>query len=409
MDLRSLRSFARARFAAIPLAGAVAVALAVAPAAAAAHRARHSHAISKQELTKLKAFVKAAQAPPAWKAPGPAVKGSVLKGKRLVVFPVSSDIPACAAQTTDFAQIGRSLGAKVLALPSATGPGGWSTNLGDAITDHAAAAVMLCGVVNAAVMPQLAALAAHHIPVIDGNYNETAPKFFKGLAAEVGVNTAGGVQADLAQALISLKGKPAHILYMTSSQIIQDAGVGSPGTDNQYGAYPALKAAIKKWCPRTCTINEIDNLQTTQWPTDGTLVGSDLNADHSINTVIVAFDGETDNLLTEVAAAAPTHPGLKVYSWGAGAAEERDVQHNAYFGGDAGPDERWDSYEAMDQVIRLLNHKPAAPVSKEIVPNVLFTKSNVASFFAGAGPTYSDGPFGHGAFVKDFHHLWKLK
>ena len=408
--LKVRRLLAGGRVVAVPLVAAAAVALAAVPAGAAPHNARRSHAINKKELAQLKAYIKTQQASPAWHAPGPPVKGSVLKGKTLLVFPISSDIPSCEAQTQDFQKLGKQLGAKVISPASTTGPNGWISNLGQAITDHANAVAMLCGVVNAAVAPQLAALHAHGIPVVDGNYNEVPPvPFFSGLSAEVGIDTALGVKDDLAQALISLKGKPAHILYVTSSQVIQDLGVGKPSTDHQYGAYPALKQAIKQWCPGSCTINQIDNLQTTQWTSDGSGVGSYLNANPQINTVIVAFDGEVDNLITEVAAAAASHPGLKIYCWGAGAAELRDLQHSPVMAADAGPDDKWDTYDAMDQVIRLLNHKKPAPVSKEFAPNVFFTKSNVASFFAGPGDTYSDKSFGHGAYIKDFDTLWGVK
>jgi hypothetical protein len=365
-----------------------------------------SSGISSSELSRLKSMIAQAQAPPVWTAPGPAVNGSVVKGKTLVVFPISSDIPACATQAKDFAALAKTLGANVISPSSTTGPAGWASNLGDAISDHAAAAVMLCGVINAAVAPQLAALKSHGIPVVDGNYNEApTSKFYAGIQGETAVNTAQGVEDDLADALVNLDGKPAHILYVTSSQVIQDAGVGSPSTDTA-GAYPALKAAINKWCPGKCSIVRIDNLQTTQWTSDGSGVASYLSSNPSINAVIVAFDGESDNLVTEVNAAAASHPGLKIYAWGGGAAEERDVQSQPVFAADSGPDERWDAYDAMDQVIRLLNHKPAASVSKEVDPNVFFTKSNIASFFAGPGPTYSDKAFGNGAFITDFDRLW---
>ncbi len=410
MDSRFRRLLTRGRLLTIPAVAVVALACAACgsskPTTTTKKTSSTSSGISSSELSTLKGVIATAQAAPVWTAPGPAVKGSVVKGKTLIVFPISSDIPACATQTKDFAALGTSLGAHVISLSSTTGPAGWASNLGDAVTDHAAAAVMLCGVINAAVAPQLADLKSHGIPVVDGNYNEApAPNFYSGIQGETAVNTAQGVEDDLADALVNLNGKPAHILYVTSSQVIQDAGVGSPSTDKA-GAYPTLKAAISKWCPSTCSIVRVDNLQTTQWTSDGSGVASYLSSNPSINTVIVTFDGESDDLVTAVAAAASSHPGLKIYAWGGGAAEERDVQSSPVFAGDSGPDERWDAYDAMDQVIRLLNHKAAAPVTKEVDPNVFFTKSNVASFFSGPGPTYSDKAFGNGAFITDFDKLW---
>ncbi|HTW11529.1 MAG TPA: hypothetical protein VME01_02200, partial [Solirubrobacteraceae bacterium] len=274
-------------------------------------------------------------------------------------------------------------------------------NLNTAVTDKANAVVMLCGSSAAPIASQLATLKADHISVVDGNYNQTGGYSafpFTGLSAESGVDTAGGVKTDLADALLNLKGKAADILFLDSPQVAQ-----------YEGAQQALKAAIKEWCPSTCKIAKELDYGTQEWsgPTETSQVASALQANPKINTVIVTFDGMTDGIFSTVADAASSHPGLKMYAWGGGLAEIKDVESGGNFAGDSGPDEKWDAYLQLDQVIRLLAGKKPAPVANEVAPNIFFTKGNAASFSVnGAGQAYSDKAYSDGLFVTDFLKLW---
>ena len=375
---------------------------------ASAHRDGHAAAaISKSELTTLKAFVAKAQKAPRWRAPGPAVNArKALRGKTIVTFPISTEIDACntKGQQGYLDAEAKALGAKVDALSPVPGPPGWIASLNTAVTDHASAVVMLCGPSAAALSAPLAQLKSAHIPVVDGNYNQTggAAAFpFTNLAAESGVDTVGGIKTDLADALINLKGQPAHILFLDSSQVAQNAGASA-----------ALSAGIKAWCPKTCTVEKSEDFPTSAWSQgpEQTAVSNDLQADPKINTVIVTFDGMTDGIEAIVKSAATTHRGLKMYAWGGGLAEIKAIQGGGTFVGDSGPNEKWDAYNQLDQVIRLLAHKPAANVAKEIAPNMFFTKSNAASFSVGGkGTAYSDAAFSRGAFVKDYLRLWGVR
>jgi len=400
---------AKARLAAFPVVAAAAVAAGViGVSGASAHQTGHAAAtISKKTLTMVKADVAKAEQAPRWFAPGPAVNGrKALKGKTIVTFPVSSEIDACntVGQQGYYDAEAKALGAKVIPLQSTTGPTGWQANLTQAVTDKANAVLMLCGVPASAVAPQLATLKAHHVAVIDGNYNETAgnPGFpLTGLDAESGVNTIQGVQTDLADALVNLNGKPAKILFLDSSQVAQDSGAAG-----------GLQAAIKSWCPSSCSIVKSEDFGTAEWsgPTETSAIASDLQGNPSINTVIVTFDGMTDGIESTVAQDASTHPGLKMYSWGGGLAEVKDVGTGGNFAGDSSLSQKWDAYDQLDQTIRLLSGKPAAPVNKEIAPNLFMTKSNAKTFSVGGqGTHYDDTPFGNGAFIKDFLKLWGVK
>jgi ribose transport system substrate-binding protein len=403
------RLVARGRIAAIPVVAACAVTGGViGVTGASAKSTGHAAAsVSKSELAKAKAAVTAAQSAPKWSAPGAAVNGKkALKGKTIVTFPISSEIDACntKGQQGYLDAEAKALGAKVIPLSSNTGPAGWQANLSQAATDKANAVVMLCGPSAAAIAPQLATLKSDHISVINGNYNETAGNAAfptTGLNAESGVNTIQGVQTDLADALVNLKGTPAKILFLNSPQVAQYSG-----------ATGGLNAAIKSYCPSSCSIVKEEDFGTQDWsgPKEIAAVTSDLQADPSINTVIVTFDGMTDGIESAVQAASATHNGLKMYAWGGGLAEIKDVQTSGTFVGDSGPDEKWDAYNQLDQTIRLLAGKAAAPVAKEVAPNIFFTKTNAKIFSVGGnGQAYSDKAFSNGAFVNDFLKLWEVK
>jgi ribose transport system substrate-binding protein len=395
------RLVGRGRLAAILAVVVVAVAGGVS--GASAHSSSAKAAISPSVLAQLKAFVAKAQTAPVWHAPGPAVNGKALVGKKIVTFPISSEIDACnlKGQQGYLDAEAKALGATVIPLNTTAGPPSWQANLSTALTDKADIVVMLCGPAASAVGPQLQALANAHIPVVDGNYNQIGGNSafpLTNLSGESGVDTAGGVTTDLAQALVNLKGQAAHILFLNSPQVAQYSG-----------ATNALKAAIAKWCPKSCTIDKQEDFGTQDWGSskEQQAIATDLQGDSKINAVIVTFDGESDVIVSSVQTAAASHPGLKLYAWGGGIAEIKTVQKNSIFGGDSGPDERWDAYNQLDQVIRLLAGKPAAPVGKEVAPNMFFTKKNAATFYS--GNNYSDKAYNNGAFAKDYLKLWGFK
>jgi ABC-type sugar transport system substrate-binding protein len=399
------RLVARGRAAVIPAAAVAAVAGgAIGVSAATAKSTGHVASVSSSELAKAKAAVAAAQTAPRWYKPGPAVNAKkALRGKTIVTFPIASEIDACntKGQQGYYDAEAAKLGAKVIPLQSTTGPAGWAANLSQAVTDKASAVVMLCGPTAAALAQPLATLKAHHIPVVDGNYNQTGgnPAFpTTGLSAETGVNTIQGVETDFADALVNLKGTPAKVLFLDSPQVAQDSG-----------ALGGLQAAIKTYCPSSCSMVKEEDFGTQDWsgPKEIAAVTSDLQANPSINTVIVTFDGMTDGIESAVASAAASHPGLKMYAWGGGLAEIKAVQSSSTFVGDSGPDEKWDAYYQLDQTIRLLSGKPAASVTKEVAPNIYFTKKNAASFESNGN--YSDKAYSNGAFVNDFLKLWGVK
>jgi ribose transport system substrate-binding protein len=346
--------------------------------------------ISASTIASLKATVTKAEAVPSFTAPGPAVSASVLKGKSLVVFPINSQIDACQTQSEDFEALGKQLGAKVTLVSNSGNPTQWTQAVQDGVAAHDAGVAMLCGVVPGAIGPELTAAKNAGVKVVDGNYNDTSD--YTGLDGETAVQTTEGVADDVDQALVNLGGKPLHALVVTTDSIIQGPA-----------AQTAIQAEMTKVCPSSCSIVDTVTVPIQNW---ATAIQSDtasaLVAHSDINAVIIPFDGLTQFADPAIAKVA----NLKVYTWGGSRSVEKLMESpNSVIAADPGPDEDWDAYEAMDQLIRTVGGHAAASVNAEVDPNRFWVPSNVSAFF-GPGGTYGNGGYGGNAFISGFDKLW---
>lgn len=368
-------------------------------AAASPHATGHraGSRVSASTLAKLRKEVAAAEAVPRFTAPGPAVSAKVLKGKSALVMPINSEIGTCNHQAASFTKLGDSLGMHVTSFSDSGQPSQWISGIGQATSAHDSALVMLCGIIPGAVGPQLTAAARGGVKIVDGNYNEVPASQFKGLNAENGVEVAPGLQTDVADALVNLHGAPLHALLVTSSSVVQGPA-----------SITAVRGAIKRDCGSACSLDQVMNVQVQDWATQvqGD-VASALQAHKDVNAVFIAFDGMTPFVVPAIESA--HRPSVKVYTWGGSASVEKlMLQKSPIVVADPAPDETWDAWEAMDQVIRLLSHKAPAPVGKEVVPNRFWVPSNVKAFFAHGTSGYGNGGFGGNAFKNGFRKLWGL-
>jgi ABC-type sugar transport system substrate-binding protein len=353
-----------------------------------------SAAVSAATISAFKAKIATAEQVPSWTAPGPAVSASVLKGKSLLVFPINSEIDACNTQAEDFKALGTELGAHVTYIPNQGVPTQWVTGVQDGVSAHDAAIAMLCGIVPGAVGPELKAAASAGIKIVDGNYNETSD--YTGLDGETAVTTAQSMVNDVDYAVTQLDGKALHAIVVTSTSVIQ-------GPAAQAAADGAVTAACK-----TCSVDENINIPVQDWVTSTAQsdMSSALLAHPDANAVIVAFDGIVPGVMPAVEAA--HRAGLKIYTWGGSrSVEELMLKPNSVVAADAGPNEDWDAYEAMDQVIRLLGGHPSASVNSEVDPDRFWVPSNVSQFF-GPGDSYGNAGYGGNAFIDGFRKLWGL-
>lgn len=355
-------------------------------------------AISARTLASLRATITQAEKPPVWTAPGPAVKASAVHGKSALVMAVNDQIDACETQATDFQQLGQSLGLNVTVYNTTGVPEQWAGGIQAAISSHDKAAVMLCGV-PAPVIPPVSRLltVAHHAgtAIVDGNYNEVPPSLYAGLDAETAVNTVQGITDDVDAAILNQNGKALHALVVSSPSIVQGTAASAAAT-----------AEVNRVCRSVCTVLNL-NVQIQDWATkiQGE-VHSDLVQHPDINAVIIVFDGMVQFAIPAVQQV--RRFGLQIYTWGGSrTVESYMLERGSLIAADSGPDEQWDAYESMDQVIRLLGGHPAASVDSEVSPNRFWTPQNVAEFFGPAG-SYGNEGFGGNAFINGFRQLWGL-
>lgn len=330
---------------------------------------------------------------PKFVAPGPKVDVSAVKGKTVYAFPINNEIDTCNHQVATYKALGKEFGLKVITFNNSGSPDQWATGVKNAIAAHADVLAMFCGIIPGAIGPQLQSATKAGIKIIDGNYNETDN--YKGLDAETAVQTAEGMKNSVDAAVVALNGKPVHALVVTSSSVIQGPA-----------AEAAVKSQVKADCPNACTVEKTIDIPVQDWTSKtADQVSSALLADSKINTVFVAFDGMARFAVTAVQQA--KRNDVKVYTWGTSASTVKTMVGNSdgILQGDVGPSVAWDAYAEMDQTIRLLSGKPAAPVEKEIVPNRFWTPDNASGFLTSNGG-YNEEGYGGKAYQNAYRQLW---
>jgi ribose transport system substrate-binding protein len=378
----------------ILMAGVFAAAGALALAGCTSPGATHSGKVPAATLSSLRAVITKAEAVPVFTPPGPAASASVVRGKSVLAMPVNSEIDACNTQTQDFAALGTQLGMHVRVFADSGVPTQWVTGVQDATTAHDAAIALICGIIPGAVGPQLQAAQKAGVEVVDGNYSETSN--YADLNGETNVNVAQGVTDDVDDAIVNLAGQPLRALVVSTDSIIQGPA-----------SVAAASGAVKAACPSVCSVQDTVLVPIQNWATSvQSDVSSALTAHPDVNAVIIPFDGMVQFALPAIEGA--HRAGLRIYTWGASRSiESLMLKKGSLVAADPGPDERWDAYEAMDQVIRLVGHHPAAPVSAEIDPNRFWVPGNVKAFF-GPGGSYGDEGYGGDTFINGFRKLWGL-
>jgi ribose transport system substrate-binding protein len=371
-----------------------AVALALAACSSSGGNQGSSGDVSASTLASLRSVVTKAEQVPAFTPPGPPVSASVVRGKSVLAMPVNSEIDACNTQTQDFAALGTQLGMHVQTFADSGVPTQWVAGVQDATSAHDAAVVLICGIIPGVVGPQLQAAQRAGLAVVDGNYSETSN--YQYLNGETNVNVAQGVTDDVDDAIVNLAGHPLHALVVSTDSIIQGPA-----------SVAAAASAVKAACPKVCSVADDVLVPIQNWATSvQSDVSSALVAHPDVNAVIIPFDGMVQFALPAVEQA--HRNGLKIYTWGASRSIEKlMLSKGSLIAADPGPDERWDAYEAMDQVIRLVGHHPAASLSAEVDPNRFWVPSNVPAFF-GPGGSYGDEGYGGNTFINGFRKLWGL-
>jgi ribose transport system substrate-binding protein len=347
-------------------------------------------AVSASTLASLQKTVDDAKKSPVFVAPGASLTvGSSLKGKKIMIIPVSSEIEYCAHVSEDLASISKDLGMTATNFENSTGPAGWIQGVNQAINQHYDAIALVCGIDPATIAPQMAAAKAAGIPVVDYNLNDESVATPSTISASTSLPDHTAMKLSVDAAVLAGKGKAVEAMLITSNE-----NVPAPGM------VKAAQTEMTKVCP-SCTLNVV-NIPISDWATKiQSTVSSTLISRPKTTAVILVYDATVPLALPAVKSSGRTD--VKIYGFGGTISSLKLMQTNkGIVGGIAGTTtEWWAAYTTMDQVVRVVSGNPALSASKAVTPLRFWTPDNVSELGKSMTTEYVNSTFGD-----DFKKLW---
>jgi ribose transport system substrate-binding protein len=331
-----------------------------------------------------KSTVAAAEAVPSWTPPGSSVDTSSLKGKTLLVIPLTTAVSFCNDLDASTETAAKAIGLNVQVYPTTGQPSQWAAGIEQGISEHVAAIALECAINPSLITPQLQAAKSAGIPVIDSvltDPSETVPSSLTGVTSDPYYQ---GMKLEALDAIATQNGKPVHALLLSSSSFLTSPGMTT-----------AFEDELAKRCGSECTVDNVD-IPLTQWATQvQSSVSSALTSHPDINTIAIEFDGMVPLVLPGVGSAT----GVSLYAWGGGTSVVNTMPKTPSLKLDIGEGPVRIGYTVVDEVARaLVLHKTSI---NETVPIRAFTLSNYA---ADSDPTSGYG----NAFIPGFRSLWGL-
>lgn len=333
------------------------------------------------------------QALPTFKAPGPAIDVSTLKGKSMYLIPLVPNPFNQSIQDT-MKSVAQKVGMKFTLYPNQGTPAEWVQGMNAALTAKPDIIVLSTAPDPRVLQPQLQAAKAAGIPVLVTHfYDDAAPRppACQGCAAGVTAlvtapfNVAGKAAADW---IIKDSGGNANVLVIGGADVLPSPATLKVVTDE-------LKSQCSK-CKST-----VKNIPVSDWNTkvQGE-VQSALNKDPSINYVYPLYDAMVAGAVPAVQTTGKAGK-VKVVSYNGSTFVLKDIQDNNIAAMDVGEDTVGIAYASMDQAFRILLHKPTV---NERTPIRVWDSSNVDQ--AGKPPVVGKG---YGSALKDgYTKLWGL-
>lgn len=336
--------------------------------------------------------VAADSAVPAFKAPGPAVDVSKVKGKSVFVIPLVPNPFNQAIQNT-MQYLAQKAGLKYTIFPNQGVVSQWVQAFNTALAQKPALIILSTAPDPRELQPQLARAKALGIPVLVTHfYDSTSSQPPDCLACAAGVTaleTAPFYQAGRAEAdwmIADSKGN-AHVLIVSSNDILP-----SPPT------VKVIENELKTRCP-TCTYTDV-NVPVSDWNTKvGSTVSSALQENPHINYVDCLYDAMVQTAVPGVQLAGKSGQ-VKVVSYNGSTFALKYIQTGNVMGMDVGEPTAWIGYAVMDQAFRILAGQ--APVPDETTPIRVWDKANVDA--SGTPPSLTQG-YGN-AYIAGFDKLW---
>lgn len=345
--------------------------------------------LSQAALAAVKKAVTQAKSIPKFTAPGAPVKAVAARGDKAVVFASSSEISYCANESSDLVQLGNGMGISITNFATTGQPSQWVQGALQAISTHANAFALTCGIPATTLAPQLILAKQHQVAsILDQQYNISQPAP-SAVTAATGIPLLNAERLIVDDAIVQQGGKPFHALVLTANDLISGPAAAA-----------AVQAEFKKRYGSTAGVTVV-NVPVSDWTTRvQSAVSSALQNDPQITAVFACFDGMVPSALPAVEAA--KRPGLKIYAYGAGAGVVKLIQStHGIVAADIGADSKWAAYVLMDEFLRVMTHQKPATPNKDYPPLRMWTPDNVNEYFAPKG--------GYGtAYIADFKKLWGL-
>jgi ribose transport system substrate-binding protein len=333
--------------------------------------------------------IKLFSALPRFKAPGPPVDVSSLKGKTIFNITVSSAVPFCNSVDGYMAGVARNAGLKFVEFKNQGQPSEWVQGIHQAINTHASIISLQCGILPKIIAPQIREATRAGIPVVASHYTDVSfptPTLLKAAAFGRFLQAA---RLDVDYAIKDAGGKPLDVLVIYPKEIVPALQM-----------IAAIKDEIKTHCGPQCKAKYI-NVPTARWATDlENEVRTALTADANVNYVIPIFDSMSLFAAPGIQAAGGAGK-VKITTFNGTPPILKLIDKGNVVVMDVGENTKWLGYLNMDQIFRVLAHMK--PVHKYAGPLRIIDKSNIGE----TGADY-EGGFGTG-FVSGYRKLWGLK
>lgn len=346
--------------------------------------------VSSTDLAKFEAGLEAAQKMVGYTPPGePIPNPGSLRGDKIMVIPVTSQIPVCEQFGTTLQTLAPEMGMSAKTWDNSGQPSQWESGIQAAIQGHYKAIIFTCGVNPDSVKPQLEEAEKAGIVVVSSDGGDTTTKSVSPLF--YGITTSAQIhyqQMNVEAAFVKSQGKAHDALIVTSNENDQ--------------APPIVKAILEKYnelCGSACNVKQI-NVPIPDWSTQiQSSVQAALVANPGITAVYCVFADQAPYALPAIEAAHRSN--VSVYTYGGDTGPLKAEQSSSTIAANWAASPAWSDYEVYYQAFRGMTGLPPLPPAKANAPYRDFTPENVGAYFTGSG--------GYGTeYVNGFRHLFGL-
>lgn len=345
------------------------------------------------DVAALDAKLEAVRKPPVFKAPGPAIDVSSLKGRTVWVIPVSSSQEFNQIQAAGTKEAGALAGLNVKVFTTTGVPSQWQQGMQRAITEKAGA-IILEGPDPKLLVPQIRQAKQAGIPVI--------------VSRTIDVTDEEQTQKEVPGVEFSNRGPFSEATRLVADYVIAEsdgkAKIAYVSYDDMGSAMRPMVGAFEDEIEAKCPDCELTVVPTTfaDAPTKTPqAVQSALQANPDVDWVVPAFDAFVPFVQSGLKVSNKSDK-VKMATVNGTASVLKLVQEDGNpLQMDIGEPIHILGYKSIDQAMRLMLGEPAV---EQQIDMRLFDRSNVDE--AGTPPTATGGYGDTSAFVDGFKQLW---